>query len=225
MKNIYGVYGTGGFGREIMPLLAEYLALISESKGNIYFIDDFRDGEFINSLPVVSFNSFLNLSADERSVSIAIANSKVREKLTNKCLETNVRLIGVRATNVVKLAEVNVGSGAILCPFVTLTSNVKIGKSFQANIYSYVAHDCIIGDYVTFAPSVRCNGNVVIDDHVYIGTGAIIKQGKSERPIKIGKGAIISAGAFVTKNVPEGVTVFGNPAIELTKENLRKRNG
>ncbi|MDP0590088.1 MAG: acetyltransferase [Candidatus Endonucleobacter bathymodioli] len=225
MKNIYGVYGAGGFGREVMPLLEEYLVSINESKENIYFIDDFCDGEYINSLPIVSYNSFLHLSADERSVTIAIENSNVREKLTNKCLESNVRILGVSATNVMKLAEVSIGCGAILCPFVTLTSNVKIGKSFQANIYSYVAHDCIIGDYVTFSPSVRCNGNVVIDDHVYIGTGAIIKQGTSEKPIKIGKGAIISVGAFVTKNVPDGVTVFGNPAIELTKENLRKRNG
>lgn len=50
-----------------------------------------------------------------------------------------------------------------------------IGRSFHANIYSYVAHDCIIGDYVTFAPSVKCTGNVVIEDCVYIGTGAMRK--------------------------------------------------
>ena len=105
----------------------------------------------------------------------------------------------------------------------TFTSNIKIGKSFQANIYSYIAHDCIIGDYVTFAPAVRCNGNILIENHVYIGTGAIIKQGKPNRPLVIGEGAIIGAGAVVTQNVPAGMTVFGNPAIELTKANLKRR--
>ena len=75
--------------------------------------------------------------------------------------------------------EVQLGEGAILSPFVTLTSNIRIGRHFHANLYSYVEHDCMIGDYVTFAPCVKCNGNIVIEDHVYIGTGAVIKQGKT----------------------------------------------
>jgi acetyltransferase-like isoleucine patch superfamily enzyme len=48
--------------------------------------------------------------------------------------------------------DVVIGDGAILSPFTCITSNVRIGKSFHANLYSYVTHDCIIGDYVTFAP-------------------------------------------------------------------------
>jgi acetyltransferase-like isoleucine patch superfamily enzyme len=121
------------------------------------------------------------------------------------------------------LEDVKMGEGSILCPFVTLTSDITIGKSFQANIYSYVAHDCVIGDYVTFAPAVKCNGNVHIGDHAYIGTGTIIHQGKPNRPLKIGKGAVVAAGAVVTKSVPDGMTVFGNPAIEFTKENIKRR--
>lgn len=65
--------------------------------------------------------------------------------------------------------NVSIGFGAILSPFSCLTSNIKIGVCFQANIYSYVGHDCKIGDYVTLAPGAKCNGNVVIEDHVYIG--------------------------------------------------------
>ncbi|MFA5455701.1 MAG: hypothetical protein WC272_10325 [Sulfurimonas sp.] len=62
-----------------------------------------------------------------------------------------------------------------------------------------------------------------IEDHVYIGTGAIIHQGKPNKPLKIGKGAVIAAGTVVTKSVPDGMTVFGNPAIEFTKENIKRR--
>jgi acetyltransferase-like isoleucine patch superfamily enzyme len=64
---------------------------------------------------------------------------------------------------------------------------------------------------------------VHIEDHVYIGTGAIIHQGKPNKPLKIGKGAVIAAGTVVTKSVPDGMTVFGNPAIEFTKENIKRR--
>ncbi|RYZ85331.1 MAG: hypothetical protein EOO68_30390 [Moraxellaceae bacterium] len=112
---------------------------------------------------------------------------------------------------------VTIAEGSILCPFVCLTSNIKIGKFFHANIYSYVAHDCVIGDFVTFAPGVKCNGNIIIEDHAYIGTGAIIKQGTPEQPIVIGKGAVVGMGAVVTKSVAAGVTVVGNPAKPLVR--------
>ena len=65
----------------------------------------------------------------------------------------------------------------------------------------------MIGDYVTFAPAVRCNGNVTIGDGAYIGAGAIIRQG-----LTIGAGATIGMGAVVTKAVPAGETWIGNPA-------------
>ena len=118
--------------------------------------------------------------------------------------------------------NIEISDGAIICPFVTLTSNISIGENFHANLYSYVAHDCIVGNNVTFAPSVKCNGNVIIEDNVYIGTGAIIKQGKPDKPLIIGKNAIISAGSYVTKNVDESTTVFGNPAQKLSKDSLKK---
>ncbi|TXE81326.1 acetyltransferase [Campylobacter peloridis] len=118
--------------------------------------------------------------------------------------------------------QAKIKKGAIICPFVTITSNCTIGVNFQANIYSYVAHDCIIGDNVTFAPAVKCNGNVIIGNNVYIGTGAIIHQGRT-KPLIIEDNSIIAAGAVVNKNVKTGQTVFGNPAIELTKENFKKR--
>ena len=74
---------------------------------------------------------------------------------------------------------------------------------------------------MTFAPAVRCNGNIVIEDHAYIGTGAVIKQGQPDRPLVIGRGAVVGMGAVVTKNVPPGVTVVGNPARPLVRSASR----
>jgi acetyltransferase-like isoleucine patch superfamily enzyme len=48
---------------------------------------------------------------------------------------------------------------------------------------------------------------VVIEDDVWIGTGAIILPG-----VKIGIGAVVGAGSVVTKDVPNFAVVFGHPA-------------
>jgi acetyltransferase-like isoleucine patch superfamily enzyme len=73
----------------------------------------------------------------------------------------------------------------------------------------------VIGDFVTLAPGAKINGNVVVQDHAYIGTGAMIRQGRPGEPLVIGEGAIVGMGAVVTRSVPPGVTVVGNPARPL----------
>lgn len=215
--SIYAVFGASGYGREVMPIARNQLMKNNIDTKHLYFIDDNASVDNINGHQVLSFEQFLAIEAQERFVSIAIANSQVREKLIQRCQENNIKPWTVVADNVCILDSVELAEGAILNPFVTLTSNIKIGKQFHANIYSYVAHDCVIGDYVTFAPSVKCNGNIIIEDHAYIGTGAVLKQGTPEKPLVIGRGAVIGMGAVVTKSVPAETTVVGSPAKPLIK--------
>lgn len=219
-KALIGVYGASGFGREVMPLVRESFA-DSAHDAEFVFIDDNDELSELNSHPVFSYKKFISHPASSKAVTVAIANSKVRQELFAKLENDNISLLDVKASNVITMDEIELGAGSILTPFVTFTSNIRIGVGFHANIYSYVAHDCVIGDFVTFAPSAKCNGNVEIGDHAYIGSGAIIKQGRPGRPLKIGEGAVVGIGAVVTKNVPAGVTVIGNPAKPLTRSALR----
>lgn len=210
MKQV-AIFGASGFGREVMPQARRQWGASGESV-QLVFVDDHPPATECNGHKVLTYDQWLALPASSRHVSVAIANSAVRQKLVERCVADGVRFFEVRAPSVVQLDHVQLGVGAILCPFVTLTSNIRIGLHFHANIYSYVAHDCVIGDYVTFAPGVKCNGNVVVEDHVYIGSGAIIKQGHPSQPLVIGRGAVVGMGAVVTRSVPPGATVVGNPA-------------
>ena len=214
---LFAVYGSGGYGREVMPLARNQLHCQSIPAERLVFVDDQQEAPEINGHRVLRYSEFLRYEAKERYAVLAIANSVAREKLAILCIGDQVRPWTVTASNSVTLDEVSVGEGAVLSPFTTLTSNIRIGKYFQANIYSYVAHDCVIGDFVTFAPGVKCNGNVVIEDHAYIGTGVIIKQGTPAKPIVIGRNAVVGMGAVVTRSVPAGVTVVGNPAKPFLK--------
>jgi len=221
-RNFVGVYGCSGFGREVIPLVADQAddAFDLLRLPKIYFVDDSPPSEMVNSYPALSWEKFSGLEGDKKVV-IAISNSNTRRSLHLKMLNSSVGMLSVRARNVVTYDEVQIGEGCVIASGCILTSNISIGVCFHANINSYVAHDCVIGDYVTFAPCVKCNGNVIIEDDVYIGTGAIIKQGKPGRPLVIGKGAKIEAGSYVAKSVAPGETVFGSPARKMSLSNLR----
>lgn len=215
MTQLIGIYGASGFGKEVMPLVRQQYPQLSQD--NFVYIDDGSNLEHLNEYKVLNYQQFLQHPATQKAVTIAIANSQVREILAVKLEQDSIDIFNVIAKNALQFDNVIMGKGSIICGFVHLTSNIKIGRGFHANIYSYIAHDCVIGDFVTFAPRVSCNGNVHIHDHAYIGTGAVIRQGTPDKPLIIGKGAVVGMGAVVTNDVPAGVTVVGNPAKVLVK--------
>lgn len=225
-KIMFGLFGAGGFGREVMPYVKTSVARtlgVSPDVVDLFFVETWEPARTqVNGYPLVSMEKFLQLEG-RRYFNVAIGDGRAREAIVNK-VGTSAEVLLIHATQTIFLDHNVVGAGSIFCPNTMVTSNATIGRFFQANIYSYVAHDCVIGDFVTFAPGVRCNGNVHIYDYAYIGTNAIIKQGTPDKPLRIGVGAVVGMGAVVTKDVPDGAVVVGNPAALLKKQESSKNS-
>lgn len=111
-------------------------------------------------------------------------------------------------------------------PFVEIQGNVEIGSHTRISSHSFICSGVIIGQYcfighaVTFINDLFTSEydanhpvQTVIGNNVKIGSNATIL------PVSIGDNATIGAGAVVTKNVPAGAIVKGNPGkISLKKE-------
>jgi sugar O-acyltransferase (sialic acid O-acetyltransferase NeuD family) len=145
---------------------------------------------------------------------IALGSSAGREAVARRLERPWATLIDETA---IVGPDVELGEGAAICAYSILTASLRIGRHFQCNHFGLVSHDCEIGDFVTFAPRVTCNGTVHIGDGAYIGAGAVLRNGSHEKPLRIGAGAVVGMGAVVTKDVPAGATVVGNPARPLQR--------
>ena len=210
-SNIY-IYGAGGFGRSLISLIYRSINNKLLQNSNLYFIDDHKSGS-VNNIKIINFQEFVKISKEERAkIIIAVSEPNIRKQISVNISSLNCQIISINAINSIIDTNLVIGIGSILTDFVYIGTNVKIGKYFHANIFSYVEHDCQIGDYVTLAPGAKCNGNIIVEDFVYVGSGAIVKQGSSIKPLTIGRGSVIGMGSVVIDDIPSGVVVAGNPA-------------
>ena len=217
MLNSLGVYGAGGFGREVMPIILSSGKVTDAKKNPI----NFDECSFIETEPLLETVNGINLFSEEKFqmmtdrklfFTVAIANSLVREEISNKMIVAGVEPCSIQDNSSIIHSSSIIGIGAIFSYFSIVTANSKIGTFFHANYKSYVAHDCCIGDFVTFAPGASCSGNVYIGNNTYVGANATIKQGSKNNPLHIGKNVLVGMGSIVTKDIPDDVIVAGNPA-------------
>ncbi|MCA1558526.1 MAG: N-acetyltransferase [Acidobacteria bacterium] len=135
----------------------------------------------------------------------------------------------------VNLYGCEIGDGTKIGSFVEIQKGVTVGRNCKISSHTFICEGVAIEDEVFIGHGVnfindkypratRPDGQLQTDADwmlertqvrrgASIGTGATILSG-----IEIGERATVGAGAVVTKNVPAGITVAGNPARAVTSD-------
>jgi acetyltransferase-like isoleucine patch superfamily enzyme len=136
---------------------------------------------------------------------------------------------GATVHEFVNLYGCTIGAYTRVGAFVEIQRDATIGAHCKISTHSFIcsgvhiADRVFVGHGVTFVNDRRpraCNADGTpkgpddwkleqtwVEEDASIGSGATILCG-----VRIGKGAMVGAGAVVTKDVPPGATVIGNPA-------------
>ena len=201
------IYGAGGFGAEVWDLVQ---ACHPDGGAQVCFVDDLapKDPHYRGALYLGTLADAARAPlAPEARWSIAIGSPSVRQTIAGKMAALQPHWAVLIHPDARVSPTAVIGTGSILCLHAAVSSRAKLGKHVVLNIGAVVGHDVTVGDYATVQPGAIVLGSVLLGERVEVGAGAIVYPG-----IKVGAGAKVGLGAVVVRDVPEGVSVAGNPA-------------
>lgn len=146
-----------------------------------------------------------------------VAHNGIREKIHTNLANILGNPISAIHPSAVISQSVKMGDGIMIAANATINPLVQLGKGVICNTSSSIDHECIIGDFCHLAPGVVLCGSVKVGKGTFIGANSVVRQG-----ITIGNNVTIGAGTVIVKDVPDGVTVVGNPARQLEKKVAEK---
>jgi sugar O-acyltransferase (sialic acid O-acetyltransferase NeuD family) len=201
------IFGAGGHAKDLAG------QIISEFGNNaiVCFVDEFSPGRMLLGLPVRSFDESTRLATSCEWL-VAIGDPARRRQITERIARLGLvegRFVSSRAYIA---PNVMIGVGAQIFAGTALSVDATVGRGVIVNFNCSVSHDVSIGDFTTLSPSCSIAGRVQIESDAFLGIGVVSVNGTPDRPLTIGQGTLVGAGAVVTKSIPPGQRVVGIPA-------------
>jgi sugar O-acyltransferase (sialic acid O-acetyltransferase NeuD family) len=209
MKDLI-IIGAGGFGRSIYQIATESIGYNEDFVINGFIDDNINalDG-FKNYPPILGKISDYKIEVNDYFI-CSVGSVKTKKIITDLLTSKGAKFY----TLIHKFSQISInailGEGCIIARNAIIGTDATVGKHVLIQASSVIGHDSLIGDYSRIDCNVVCVGGIIVEECATIHTSSIINH-----KVKVGKNAVVGAGSFVIRKVPENVTVYGNPAKKL----------
>jgi UDP-perosamine 4-acetyltransferase len=207
------VLGTAGHAQEVADALTVSVAAGNDASvvalrcaGRVGPLAQFLDGPLGG--PWLGEDAVLEgLSRDAR-FALGVGDPVLRRTLWDRAQALGFSPIPARRHPASAVAsDLEAGAGTIILALAGVANAAALDEGVLVQQGAVVGHEATVGRFSVVNPNAAVSGCVRIGEGVMIGAQAVILEG-----LTIGDGARVGAGAVVTRDVPPGATVVGNPA-------------
>ena len=198
------VVGAGGFGREVVQIVAAVNA-VAPTWELVGFLDDgpaavTPAGTVPVLGPVAALADLPNhaavLAVGSPPGRAAIARAHPRQEWATLVHPDTTVAPGTR-----------LGAGCVVAPGARVSVGCSLGDHVHVDQNVTIGHDCSVGAFARFNPQACISGSTTVGSEVLVGANATILQG-----LALGDGCVVGAGAVVVRDAGRGTTVKGVPA-------------
>lgn len=200
------IAGAGGFGRGVFGWLSSSARHREEYEiSEIVYIDDAAPSIDPHASVISTIDAYVPQPGDR--VLCAMGDPETRMRVVEKLWAASARFHTFVDDRAALGEGVSVAEGSVICPGVVISADAQIAEHVHVNFNCSIGHDTVIGGFSTLSPTVNIMGEVQVGEGSFFGGSATVLP-----RLEIGAGAIVGAGAVVTKNVSEQQAVVGVPA-------------
>ena len=203
------ILGAGGHGKVVADA-----AMATGAWREIAFLDDrvATIGSVLDLMVLGEIDSLSSFTARFSHAVVAVGDARGRLRLIAELARTGYAVAVIVHPRATISPSAKLAAGSVVMAGAVVNPDVMAGSGVIINTGACVDHDCRLGDGVHICPGANLAGNVIVHDLSWIGIGACVKSG-----LTIGHDVMVGAGATVTEDVGDGLTVVGTPARPMVR--------
>ena len=211
-KKVLGIYGAGGLGREVFELAKIINGKKKMWDGFVFIVDGVTTDEEVNGIKVLEYEEAKMKYGSTLDVSVGIGEPMVRKNKFEQLKKDGINTPTLIHPDVHIPESTTIGKGVTIQYGCSISCNVIIEDYVYIHPLCCIGHDAILFEGCTVSGLGGIAGTVKIGRFTYVGMSAAIKEN-----VSIGDNSIIGMGSVVYNDIPDGMTVLGNPARPIVR--------
>lgn len=206
------IVGARGWGREVYEsarITRPFIQGVYDIKGFLDSKNDALDG--LNGLypPILSSPENYVPQSDDVFF-IAMGDPKWRKYYAEMIEKKGGTFLTIICEGAYVNPTARIGDGSFIAGWTSISDSVNIGRHVMIHPFSNIGHDANIGDYSSIEAYVFIGGESSIGEESVMHVKSSIIRHKS-----IGNNVEVGINSVVMRNMPDGISVFGNPARKI----------